>query len=50
VVNAEAAMLTAHADDLVNHVHAVFGNLRTSILLTNNLTDRLVPSLFDVEQ
>ena len=48
MIDAEPAMLAAHADDLVDHVELVLGDLRTCILLADHLRNVLIPSLLDV--
>ena len=50
MIDAEPAMLAAHADDLVDHVELVLGDLRTCILLADHLRNVLIPGLLDVEE
>ena len=47
MIDAKTAMLSAHPNDLVDHVEARLWNLGSRVLLTNELSDLLVFAVFD---
>ena len=50
MINAEAAMLSTHPCDLVDHVETRLWNLRPRVLLGDHLPDLLVFAVLDVEE
>ena len=50
MVNAEAPMLSTHADHLLDHVHTTLWYLRPCILLTDDLTNGLVLAIVEFKQ
>ena len=50
MVDTKAPMLAPHPHDLVDHVEAIFWDLRPRVLLADDFTDLLVLCLFEVEE
>lgn len=49
MINSEAATLSSHAHDLVNHVHLIFGDFCSLELFNNNVCHGLILTVVDIQ-